>query len=138
MGRLAAGFEEVHGGHGFGERNTEGERILEFAVANNLVVGNTWFMKRDTHLITYKSGDVTTQIDYILLRRRDLKLVKDIKVIPYDICVPQHKLLVCDLKVASPPQPKHKFTPKLRTWKLRNSDAQKEFQDVFTSCHLGL
>ena len=30
------GFEEAHGGRGFGIRNPEGERMLEFDVANNL------------------------------------------------------------------------------------------------------
>ena len=34
-------FENVHGGQGLGKRNHEGERLLEFAVANELVVGNS-------------------------------------------------------------------------------------------------
>ena len=55
VGKAAAGFEEVHGGCGFGD-NTEGERILEFATANNLAVGNSWFQKDDNHLVTYDSG----------------------------------------------------------------------------------
>lgn len=33
----------IHGGHGCGLRNTEGECILEFAVARNLIVGNSLF-----------------------------------------------------------------------------------------------
>ena len=33
------GFEDVHGGHGFSTHNVEGERVLEFALANDLVVG---------------------------------------------------------------------------------------------------
>ena len=37
----STGFEEVHGGQAIGKRNTEGERVLEFAFANELVVGNT-------------------------------------------------------------------------------------------------
>ena len=36
IGLDASGFEGVHGGHAFGDRNIEGERLLEFAVANNL------------------------------------------------------------------------------------------------------
>ena len=32
----AGGFENVHGGFGYGTRNSEGERILEFEIANNL------------------------------------------------------------------------------------------------------
>jgi hypothetical protein len=45
LGPTAVGFEER-------TRNPEGERVLEFAVANNLVVGNTRYIKRPSHLIT--------------------------------------------------------------------------------------
>ena len=97
VGREAAGYEGVHGGSGYGERNADGDRVLEFAVANDFVVGNTFFVKRDSHLITYQSGNAKTQIDFILLRKRNLKMAKDIKVIPGEECVPQHKLLICEL-----------------------------------------
>ena len=33
VGADASAYNEVHGGHGFGARNSEGESILEFAVA---------------------------------------------------------------------------------------------------------
>ena len=38
IGKNAGEYEGVHGGRGFGRRNLEGERILEFAVKNNLVL----------------------------------------------------------------------------------------------------
>ena len=78
VGREAAGYEGVHGGSGYGERNADGDRVLEFAVANDFVIGNTFFVKRDSHLITYPSGNAKTQIDFILLRKRNLKMAKDI------------------------------------------------------------
>ena len=43
VGNLSARYEGVHGGFGFGERNDAGERVLDFSVANNLVIGNTSF-----------------------------------------------------------------------------------------------
>ena len=52
-----------------GKRNTEGERILEFAFANELVVGNTLFKKKPEHLVTYQSGNAATRIDFILYRQ---------------------------------------------------------------------
>ena len=39
IGSQSTGLEEVHGGQAIGKRNTEGERIQEFAFANELVVG---------------------------------------------------------------------------------------------------
>ena len=50
--------------------------LLEFAVAMDLVVGNTFFVKDDTKKITYQSGDSKSQIDYILVRREDKSFLK--------------------------------------------------------------
>ena len=46
VGKRADGFEGVHGGNGFGERNLEGRRLLEFCDKKELCVANTWFKKR--------------------------------------------------------------------------------------------
>ena len=69
-GHVGKEYEGVHGGSGCGVRNADGDRILDFACANNLVI------------VTYQSGNANTQIDFILLRKQHLKLTKDIKVIP--------------------------------------------------------
>ena len=99
VGKVANGYKGVHGGHGYGLRNTEGERILEFAVAHDLVVGNTHFHKKENNLITYQSGGNSSQIDYILVRKSDFKQVRNIKVILGEEVVTQHRLLlVTDMK----------------------------------------
>ena len=36
------------------KKNHEGERLLEFAVANELVVGNSWFKKKFENLVIYQ------------------------------------------------------------------------------------
>ena len=82
VGAVGHGFEEVHFGQGYGVLNTGRERVLEFALANDLIVGNTCFIKRDSHLITYSSGNHLSQIDYILYRKSFRKMVTDVKVIP--------------------------------------------------------
>ncbi|XP_066965751.1 uncharacterized protein [Macrobrachium rosenbergii] len=45
----------VHGGHGIGERNPEGENVVDFAVALDMAIVNTFFMKKREHLITYRT-----------------------------------------------------------------------------------
>ena len=57
VGRVAGSFLGSPWRFGYRNRNIEGDRLLEFAVANNLNVGNTQFKKRDSHLITYSSGE---------------------------------------------------------------------------------
>ena len=50
VGSTGSGYKEVHGGYGYGkpDPDSEGERILEYALAYDLFLGNTCFKKRDT------------------------------------------------------------------------------------------
>ncbi|RZC29036.1 Craniofacial development protein 2 [Glycine soja] len=82
VGSVARGFEGVHGGFGLGEMNGEGKSILEFSEALDLSIANTWFKKREEHLITYKSGGTCSQIDFFLIRKSDRKYCLNCKVIP--------------------------------------------------------
>ena len=43
----------------FSDGNVDEERILGYTVVNDLVIGNTFFAKRDSHLVTYGSGFVS-------------------------------------------------------------------------------
>ena len=131
VGAAADGFEVIHGGHGFGKRNPEGERVLDFAFANDLVVGNTLFTKRESHRVTYSSGGNKTQVDYVLYRRNFRGKVTNVKVIPGEEVVQQHFLLVCDFTVSIPHQKKQKFVPRLRSWKLRDPAVISNYHDVF-------
>src|SRR5262249_47762436 len=63
------------------------------------VIANTYFKKRDEHLITYKSGVHKSQIDYFLIRKVDRVLCKDCKVIPGESLTPQHRILVMDVSI---------------------------------------
>ena len=129
IGNLASGYEGVQCRYGYGLRNKEGEHILEFAVAHNLVVGNSYFTKKDNHPITYQSGGINSQIDYILVRKFDFKLVRDIKGIPGEKVVTQHRTLVSHIEWKFKKQNKKSFTPKLRKWKLKYQDIVRKFQD---------
>lgn len=79
-----------------GNNNEEGDRITDFALATDMAILNTFFKKEDNQLITYKSGDRCSQIDFILARRQHLKEVRNCKVINGESVAPQHKLLVID------------------------------------------
>ena len=46
IAREAVGYKGVHGGYGYGQRNADGDRILEFTAANDLVIKNNFFDKR--------------------------------------------------------------------------------------------
>ena len=56
----------MHGGFGYGERNSTCVAIQDFAVAFNLIIVNSLF--KEDHLVTFRSGNSKTQIDYFLMR----------------------------------------------------------------------
>uniref|UniRef100_A0A7I4YXS4 Endo/exonuclease/phosphatase domain-containing protein n=1 Tax=Haemonchus contortus TaxID=6289 RepID=A0A7I4YXS4_HAECO len=64
-----------HGGFGYGSRNTDGERILEYADSHNLA---------------------------IVKRHRDQGHVTDVKTAPYETVPTQHRPLICTLNMAWP------------------------------------
>ena len=118
-------------GYGRPEPDVEGVRTLEYTLAFDLLLGNICFKKRDSHLIRYKSGNIATQINFILFRRTMGKLVTDVKVIPGEEVALQHQLLVCDMRIDVSPKPKRKFTPRLKVWKLKDPQMNNHFQEVF-------
>ncbi|XP_071719305.1 uncharacterized protein [Rutidosis leptorrhynchoides] len=97
IGTNVEGYPGAHGDFGYGVRNEEGLSILNFAVAHNLVVANSFFKKTNPQLATFHSGGNSTQIDYLLLRRGDLRTCGDCKALTDLTCSSQHRLLVMDL-----------------------------------------
>ena len=83
------GYEGVRGRGEFGRCNLKREKILEFTVAHNLVVSNSVFMKRQSHQVTYQPGENKSQIDYNLVKQQNIKLVRNVQVIPTEVCVTQ-------------------------------------------------
>ena len=65
--------EEARGKHGITERNLEGQKIIDFAKKMKL----GYFQKKEEQRVTYKSGGGHTQVDYILVKRRNLKEIID-------------------------------------------------------------
>ena len=90
-------YDAAHGGYSYEERNN-GVFILNFAVAYDLLVVNSYFKKKEDHLVTFKTGSIKTQIDYFLIRANNRRLCKDCKVIPSEYLGTQHRLLVLDVE----------------------------------------
>ena len=62
------------------------------------------------------------------MRKSEQKLVKNVKCIPGEECVSQHKLLISDMKISVPLLKRRKFTPKCRIWKLKQADVRANFE----------
>jgi len=119
LGSSNACYDGTHGGFGYGDRNADGSRMLEFADRLNLVICNTLYMKQESQLVTYAAGPVRSTVDYIIVRQEDKAKVRNIKVIPNEECVPKHKLLVMDLQFNTTKRWRKKFEPGVCVWKLK-------------------
>jgi hypothetical protein len=129
VGSTRVGFDGVHGGFGYGSGNQEGKGILNFALAYDLIVVNTLFRKRFSHLLTFNSGQHCSQIDFILTRREDRHTCLDCKVIPGECVIPQHKLVVANFCFWVRLQPtKRVQAPRTKWWKLKE-EASKMFKE---------
>ena len=83
-------------------------------------------MKKESHLLTYQSGENQSYIDYILVKLKNIKLVRDVKIISNEECVNQQSLLVCHARVIKSEDQFRKFVPKQRVWKLKQADLRDE------------
>ncbi|XP_071740063.1 uncharacterized protein [Rutidosis leptorrhynchoides] len=86
--------------------------------------------KTVAQLATFHSGGHSTQIDYLLIRRADLRTCRDCKVLTDLTCSSQHRLLVMDLvlrrraiKSVRPVKPKI-------LWKKLNGEKAENFKTL--------
>lgn len=89
------------GTYGLGIRNERGDRLEEFCVTNNLMVGNTFFHHHPRRLWTWKSpGDcVRNQIDYIMIGNRWRSSLQNVKTRPGADCGSDHQLLAAKFRL---------------------------------------
>ena len=138
VGERVDGFEGVHGDKGFGNRNLEGEMILEFADSRELIIANTFFQKEAAKLVTYESGGSKTVVDYMMVRKSDRGIVRDVKAIPREECIQQHKLLIGVIELREQAKKKRKiFVSKCRVWKLKQQDIRNRFHNRIQNCSEG-
>ena len=128
VGSDMGGFREVHGGFGIGQINNGWIRLLDWAVGKGLCLMNTCFQKRKSRLITFRSGETKTMIDYILVNNKYRSSVKDMKVTPGENIMSQHCLLLMDMVFKKKVKRKVKFRNKLKLWKLREPEVKEDFE----------
>ena len=79
--------------------------------ALDMTVCNTFFKKRDSQIIEYLSGPSKIQIYYTMVRNKDRRGVRDVKVFPGEEVAQQHQPLVCD-RICAVKEVAEPFVPK--------------------------
>ena len=128
VGKNPGVFQRVHGVNGYGQRNREGEKILQSMESLGLALVNTFFNKNEEHLITYKSGGNSSQIDFIMTGRADLKEMRECKVIPREEVVSQNRLLWAVLRTKEAKQRRRTREKRIKIWTLKGEKVT-EYRD---------
>ncbi|KAK3540404.1 hypothetical protein QTP70_030633 [Hemibagrus guttatus] len=116
------------GKFGVKERNLEGQMVVDFAKRMDMAVVNTYFQKREEHRVTYKSGGRSTQVDYILCRRGNLKEISDCKVVVGESVARQHRMVVCRMTLMVCKKKRSEIEKKTKWWKLKKEECCEEFR----------
>ncbi|ESN93963.1 hypothetical protein HELRODRAFT_180379 [Helobdella robusta] len=70
VGEKTDGFDNVHGGFGYGKRNEDGNRILEFAESHGFCLLNTYFRKRLFKNVKVIPGEPSLNLLNTYIRKR--------------------------------------------------------------------
>jgi len=92
--------ETLVGPHGYQFRNDQGNRLIEFCVAERLTHMNSHFQKKDDRKWTWKApnGATLAEIDHILANRP--YMVKDVDVVSPFQTGSDHRLVRCRIRLS--------------------------------------
>ena len=101
VGEDNEGYENIIRSHGVGERNDNGERLVDFCGLNNLVVTGTIFPHKLIHRQTWTSpgGKTKNQIDHVLVSRQHRTSVMDTKAMRGADIASDHQLVQSKIKL---------------------------------------
>ena len=129
VGKGNIGDEKIMGRYRARTRNKEELMVVDFGKRMDLAIVNTYFKKRDEHRVTYTSGEgKSTQVDYVMCRRRNLKEMCDCKVILNECVAKQHRMVVCKMVLMVKKKKAEKLKPKIQWWKLKETSYQEAFR----------
>ena len=95
-------------------QDKEGSMVVDFGKRMDLAIVNTYFKKKNEHRVTYKSGGKSTQVYYVMCRRRNLKEMCNSKVIVNECVAKQHRMVVCKMALMVKKEKSEKVKPKIR------------------------
>ena len=72
----------------------EGRELVDMLKRNGLTFAGTFFQKKESHKITYRSGRQKTELDLLVVRQQQLRRAKDCKAF-----AAQHKPIVFEVRM---------------------------------------
>ena len=127
IGQRMQGEEKCVGKFGCGQRNSEGNEWVQLIERNGMAIVQTFFQKRESHKITYRSGDHKTEIDWLVMKQNQKWRVKDCKVLAGEHVTTQHKPQLWTLKYSERQDQKRIGRRVIRWWRCTGK-SQEEFE----------
>ena len=121
-------------GHfGMGKMNENGQRLLEFCSNNHLCITNTFYNGKDRHRVSWRhprSGH-WHQIDFVIVRKRDLNSVKSTRSFHSADCNTDHLLILTKTKLISKSthRSERPKKPKINLTHISDSELKSAFQN---------
>ena len=131
-------WREAQAKHGVGSCNEAGARLLEFCAVIDLTIMNTWLVKPQVHLATWKHS-ATKQahmIDFVLMRKGQRRLCRDMSVCRNVCCWSDHHLVKGKVQLQIPRKKKIDTHAPLAVHSLSSKEYREKFQQ--TLCQLFL
>ena len=122
--------EDIVGQDGLGEKNTRGQKLIDWCTQHQQVITNTWFRHYPRRLWTWRSpGDRNrNQVDYITINRRFRNAIHQAKTYPGADCNSDHNLLVATVEIKMKKVITTKITARRQIDMLKNN---REIKNTF-------
>jgi len=119
--------------YGYGERNERGERLLEFALKQDMLICNTQFQQPDCRKWTWRSpdGKHKNMIDMIMIDRRWKTSVRLCRTFQGADISSDHSLVLCNLNLKLKHGPRKQTEKKRNLESLEKEEIRKQFQKEF-------
>jgi len=126
--------DNIVGPFGLGQRNDNGQSVIDYCRKSNLMIANTWFQTKESNRYTWTAPDKKTrnQIDYILIDNRYRNGVKNSKARPGADCDSDHNLVIAHLEVKLQ-RIVRKKQEKITRWNtdlLKEGHSRRQFEDL--------
>ena len=122
-------YKKIVGEFAIGERNKNGDSLIEFCDANDLFVCNTWYEQKNKHTWISPDGVTKNQIDYILASNRYRNSITNAKVRTSADCGSDHHVVVMNIRLRLKFIKKGKKRKQWNRYKLKDSSIAKQFED---------
>ena len=123
VGIVEPGEEESVGRYGWAARNRAGRTLVELVASNGLAVASSFFQKRESHNITYRSGQHKTELDLVIVRKQQLWKIKDCKAVAGEHVTTQHKPVVFVVCMQKKKQTKTVCRWTIKWWRCKDNVA---------------